>query len=289
MLVYICDLWLETVTETKLLIQVATAGAQAFLRLGSGAFVSGKLSSSWKRPSKPIELYEFEVILTACHKDRVKSSSVTQWQTHQYFALNFYVCKSESNRSKTMSRKTRTEGFFRFWYTEDHHYNSWCIALFRLTSHTWPYQQRQPARCNVNLACKISIFFARKNNLYGATPLCTLASTLDFLKSSILKHTLYNRGIPSPSQYHNFNLLASRRIIILASKIVSEMITRTLSSLVLSRLKVVLIAYLHLQGCPFCRKVREAASILDIDVLYYPCPSGGPTFRPKVYSQHRMP
>jgi glutathione S-transferase len=41
-------------------INVATAGAQAFLRLGSGAFVSGKLSPSWKRPAKPIELYEFE-------------------------------------------------------------------------------------------------------------------------------------------------------------------------------------------------------------------------------------
>jgi len=37
-----------------------------------------------------------------------------------------------------------------------------------------------------------------------------------------------------------------------------------------------------LQGCPFCRKVREAASILDIDVLFYPCPAGGPTWRPKV-------
>ena len=30
------------------------------------------------------------------------------------------------------------------------------------------------------------------------------------------------------------------------------------------------------------RKVREAASILDIDVKYYPCPAGGPTWRPKV-------
>lgn len=35
------------------------------------------------------------------------------------------------------------------------------------------------------------------------------------------------------------------------------------------------------EGCPFCRKVREATSILDIDVKYYPCPAGGPTFRPK--------
>lgn len=42
-----------------------------------------------------------------------------------------------------------------------------------------------------------------------------------------------------------------------------------------------------LQGCPFCRKVREAASILDIDVKYYPCPAGGPNFRPQV--SHLMP
>ncbi|KAI5013544.1 hypothetical protein ZWY2020_037057 [Hordeum vulgare] len=33
------------------------------------------------------------------------------------------------------------------------------------------------------------------------------------------------------------------------------------------------------EGCPFCRKVREMVSALDLDVLYYPCPKGGPTFR----------
>ena len=35
------------------------------------------------------------------------------------------------------------------------------------------------------------------------------------------------------------------------------------------------------EGCPFCRKVREAVSILDLDVLFYPCPQGGPNFRVK--------
>ncbi|XP_055961449.1 uncharacterized protein LOC126677331 isoform X2 [Mercurialis annua] len=35
------------------------------------------------------------------------------------------------------------------------------------------------------------------------------------------------------------------------------------------------------EGCPFCRKVREIVTVLDIDVLYYPCPQKGPTFRPK--------
>jgi glutaredoxin len=35
------------------------------------------------------------------------------------------------------------------------------------------------------------------------------------------------------------------------------------------------------EGCPYCRKVREAVSILDIDVVFYPCPRGGPNFRLK--------
>ena len=34
------------------------------------------------------------------------------------------------------------------------------------------------------------------------------------------------------------------------------------------------------ESCPFCRKVREALSILDLDVMIYPCPQGGPRFRP---------
>ncbi|XP_031473347.1 uncharacterized protein LOC116245887 isoform X2 [Nymphaea colorata] len=36
------------------------------------------------------------------------------------------------------------------------------------------------------------------------------------------------------------------------------------------------------ESCPFCRKVREIVSVLDLDVLYYPCPRNGPTYRPKV-------
>uniref|UniRef100_A0A453QHA8 GST N-terminal domain-containing protein n=1 Tax=Aegilops tauschii subsp. strangulata TaxID=200361 RepID=A0A453QHA8_AEGTS len=35
-------------------------------------------------------------------------------------------------------------------------------------------------------------------------------------------------------------------------------------------------------SCPFCRKVREMVAVLDLDVLFYPCPQKGPTFRPKV-------
>ncbi len=29
-------------------------------------------------------------------------------------------------------------------------------------------------------------------------------------------------------------------------------------------------------------QVREAVNILDLDVIFYPCPRGGPTFRQKV-------
>jgi glutathione S-transferase len=35
------------------------------------------------------------------------------------------------------------------------------------------------------------------------------------------------------------------------------------------------------EACPFCRKVREALSALDLDALIYPCPKGGQRFRPK--------
>ena len=38
------------------------------------------------------------------------------------------------------------------------------------------------------------------------------------------------------------------------------------------------------QGCPFCRKVREAVIGLDLDVTYYPTPQGGPEYRPFVAS-----
>jgi glutathione S-transferase len=33
------------------------------------------------------------------------------------------------------------------------------------------------------------------------------------------------------------------------------------------------------ESCPFCRKVREALSILDLEAMIYPCPKGGPRFR----------
>ena len=33
------------------------------------------------------------------------------------------------------------------------------------------------------------------------------------------------------------------------------------------------------EGCPFCRKVREALSILDLDVIVHPCPKNGTRYR----------
>lgn len=36
------------------------------------------------------------------------------------------------------------------------------------------------------------------------------------------------------------------------------------------------------EACPFCRKVREALSVLDLEALVHPCPKGGERFRPEV-------
>ena len=33
------------------------------------------------------------------------------------------------------------------------------------------------------------------------------------------------------------------------------------------------------ESCPYCRKAREALTILDLDAMIYPCPKGGPQFR----------
>lgn len=36
------------------------------------------------------------------------------------------------------------------------------------------------------------------------------------------------------------------------------------------------------ESCPYCRKVREALSILDLTAMIYPCPKKGPRFRKEV-------
>ena len=43
----------------------------------------------------------------------------------------------------------------------------------------------------------------------------------------------------------------------------------------------VAVAHLHRHALQLL-KVREAVSILDLDVIFYPCPAGGPTWREKV-------
>eukprot|EP00891_Asterochloris_glomerata_P000220 jgi/Astpho2/220/fgenesh1_pm.00010_%23_5_t len=35
------------------------------------------------------------------------------------------------------------------------------------------------------------------------------------------------------------------------------------------------------ETCPFCRRVREAVAVLDLEVLYRPCPANGPMWRAK--------
>lgn len=36
------------------------------------------------------------------------------------------------------------------------------------------------------------------------------------------------------------------------------------------------------EACPYCRRVRAALSVLDLEVLVHPCPKGGTRFRPEV-------
>ncbi len=39
------------------------------------------------------------------------------------------------------------------------------------------------------------------------------------------------------------------------------------------------------EGCPFCRKVREALTMLDLRATILPCPKGGPTYRPQLLAR----
>jgi glutathione S-transferase len=36
------------------------------------------------------------------------------------------------------------------------------------------------------------------------------------------------------------------------------------------------------EGCPYCRKAREALSVLDLDAVVHPCPKNGPRLRPQL-------
>ncbi len=40
-----------------------------------------------------------------------------------------------------------------------------------------------------------------------------------------------------------------------------------------------LIELYDFEACPYCRKVREALTVLDLEAMIYPCPKGGSPFR----------
>jgi glutathione S-transferase len=39
------------------------------------------------------------------------------------------------------------------------------------------------------------------------------------------------------------------------------------------------------EACPYCRKVREALTMLDLEATIYPCPKNGPRFRKEVVAK----
>lgn len=39
------------------------------------------------------------------------------------------------------------------------------------------------------------------------------------------------------------------------------------------------------EACPYCRKVREALTMLDLEAMIYPCPKDAPRFRKKVVAK----
>ena len=39
------------------------------------------------------------------------------------------------------------------------------------------------------------------------------------------------------------------------------------------------------EACPYCRKVREALTTLDLEATIYPCPKRGPRFREELIAR----
>ena len=70
-------------------MQTATAGAGALIRLGTAAYVSGNLKNFRKRPTKPIELYEFE----GCPFCRKVICLVNHSLMHGHVCVTFNVFK----------------------------------------------------------------------------------------------------------------------------------------------------------------------------------------------------
>lgn len=56
------------------------------------------------------------------------------------------------------------------------------------------------------------------------------------------------------------------------------------STLPLSKPSIPLRLY-EFEACPFCRRVREAVSMLDLDVMVFPCPKDGKVYREYVKSK----
>ena len=55
---------------------------------------------------------------------------------------------------------------------------------------------------------------------------------------------------------------------------------RGLRARITARQPAVLLELYEFESCPFCRKVRETLSELDLDAKIFPCPPGGTRFRP---------
>lgn len=60
---------------------------------------------------------------------------------------------------------------------------------------------------------------------------------------------------------------------------------REISNVNYPKQKLPIILY-EFEGCPFCRKVREAVSILSLEVTFRPCPQGETRYREEVKTQY---
>jgi len=63
-------------------------------------------------------------------------------------------------------------------------------------------------------------------------------------------------------------------------------ITETCSEIIPLKQPKVPLEFYEFEQCPFCRKVREAVSILCLRVVYKPCPKNGPRFRKEIKDQY---
>jgi glutathione S-transferase len=73
----------------------------------------------------------------------------------------------------------------------------------------------------------------------------------------------------------------SMKYAVLDGKVLQGYRVEETTTSVFDRRPVEMIELYEFEGCPFCRKVREAVAILDLDVLFYPCPKGSTIYRPR--------